>query len=438
MGLVYAANSTYLPTNLGYHSSMALRYAEMWEERAISVNISNGRYLFEGGGSFQNNTSPGVAFSKAHKQEECANLTYFCDLARQNAWPDTPSFAYFHQLGIRQVTCDFAMAQCFRDLGDLSAAKLYFSKAGGASALNDGSEEAVPRGSTLYSERIADAAAALGAMYDSAVHNSDLLPTVAPRKPTQLSQIWYEQALKLGWEAPQAKCVYGHTHNSSKIGPQVEVTGPASWNGKCHSTWKKCDSMNRAIVGAKLTTGENIFNVPLFPAGSKCTAICIGAETSLDSNIDAGGNIDADVNLLTSDFTCGTDGIWKGELLCPDSLGSTPSDMNTSTFGLASTSPRSTWRADKHSILQPRWQLSAIKANGSYHESSVKCEWVDTRAARGRYVWVNFAPVDYVRNNTGELDSKFDVADAPSVAVYRTTYTNMDSVVEYEELYVLK
>jgi hypothetical protein len=143
---------------------------------------------------------------------------------------------------------------------------------------------------------------------------------------------------------------------------------------------------------------------------------------------------DAKIFSLRSDFTCGDDGVWKGELLCPDTLAA--ANTGQSDYDVGETSPRSTWRADNLSTLQPRWQLSAVPLRTAASAvATVECEWVDTRAVRGTHVWVNFAPPGSTFNCKGdELDMNFNIEHAPVVKVFSTAYTDMGTIVEYKEL----
>jgi hypothetical protein len=234
------------------------------------------------------------------------------------------------------------------------------------------------------------------------------------------ARLHYEQALVLGWEPPQPRCIWGHRHGFAENGTAVEANGPASWNGRCHSRWDTCDPMNAAILN--FSDAARAYNSPLFPVGSVCTAVCLGT-------VD-----DAETFSLRSDFTCGADGVWKGELLCPDTLAA--ANAGQSGYGVGETSPRSTWRADNLSALQPRWQLSAVPLRTAASAvPKVECEWVDTRAIRGTHVWVHFAPPDSNYKSDGdELDMNFDIEHAPVVKVYSTIYTDMGSIVEYKEV----
>jgi hypothetical protein len=361
---------------------------------------------------FENEQHSGVARAKLHRENECKALSKFCSDG-DRFWSATPSFEYFGGSEVTPATCDFALAKCLEDVGDYTEARLHYIKAGGSAV---GSDEKIETGADTYPERLAGAAAALGALYVQVPSLPSFLPG---QNSSDSARRWYEQALLLGWEPPRPKCIWGHRHGSAENGTEVRANGPASWNGQCHSSWDTCDPMNAAILNF---SEARAFNSPLFPVGSVCTAVCIGA-----------GN-EAETYSLRSDFTCGADGVWKGELLCPDTFAA--ANTGQSEYDVGETSPRSTWRADNLSTLQPRWQLSAVPLRTAASAvAKVECEWVDTRAIRGTHVWVNFAPPGSTFNSKGdELDMNFNIEHAPVVKVYSTTYTDMGTIVEYKEL----
>jgi hypothetical protein len=176
--------------------------------------------------------------------------------------------------------------------------------------------------------------------------------------------------------------------------------------------------------------GNGFYGRPMFLAGSTCTAVCLG------STLTEGDGVlqeTAGLTSLQSVFTCSDDGVWKGELMCPDSMGANREAEDTRLASqFASTSPRSTWRADDYSDLQPRWQLSATKLMKPPRAPFVKCEWIDTHAIRGTYVWVLFETA----NGSIALDDfNTSISAAPTVNVYKTVYTdNTGSNVKHAEM----
>jgi hypothetical protein len=367
---------------------------------------------------FENEQDSGVTLAKLHKENECKALSKFCS-DDDRYWPDTPSFEYFGGSEVTPATCDFALAKCHEDVGDYAEARLHYIKAGGLAVGSGGSIET---GAKTYTDRLAEAAAALGALYVKAPN----LPTFRfDATSTDSARRWYAQALVLGWEPPKPRCIWGHRLGFAENGTEVDISGPASWNGQCHSRWDTCDPMNAAILNrVYFSDAVRAFNSPLFPAGSVCTAVCLG---TVDN---------AETYSLRSDFTCGDDGVWKGELLCPDTFAAANPGQAGSDVG--ETSPRSTWRAtgDNLSTLQRRWLLSAVPLHPAASAvTKVKCEWVDTQAIRGTHVWVTFGPPASTFNSDGdELDMNFDIEHALVVKVYSTVYADTKSIVEYNEL----
>jgi hypothetical protein len=395
------------------------RIAVTMEPTGVAVVWSSSFNSSKGMFAFRHTPDDGVALATKMKGNECRSLFEFCTNYKTLNRADTPSFQYFDESGVTPVTCDFALAKCYEDSGAYLQARLYYIKAGGSTAKE--MDTGVETGSAAYLDRLAGAAAALGSLYTKFTEffsgNHGIRYGAYP---------WYTRALSLGWKPPEGRCIWGHKRGSDTNGTFVAANGPASWNGMCHSTWDTCDPMNRAILSVALSTGR-IYNERLLPAGSKCTAVCVGDEL--------GDSDTAEIFARRSDFTCGNDGLWKGELLCPDADPPMASNDGSVTSKIAETSPRSTWRADSHPSLQPRWQLSAVKSVAKANsKSTVECEWVDTRAIRGRYLWVYFAPQDdtFITNLGGD----FDIRHAPTVKAYTTTYTNMESIPEYAEMYV--
>jgi hypothetical protein len=367
---------------------------------------------------FENEQDSGVTRAKIQKENECRALSKFCSDG-DRLWPDTPSFEYFGGSEVTPATCDFALAKCHEDAGENVEARLHYIKAGGLVGAGK-----IETGAATYPQRLAEAAAALGALYVKVPSLPPFLPGVTPQDSARR---WYAQALALGWEPPKSRCIWGHRHGFAENGTEVDANGPASWNGMCHSRWDTCDPMSSAILDSiQYAEASRAFNSPLFPVGSVCTAVCLGDELG---TVD-----DAEKFFLRSDFTCGADGVWKGELLCPDT--SAAANAGQLGYGVGETSPRSIWRADNLLTIQPRWKLSAVPLRiVASAVTKVECEWVDTQAIHGTHVWVTFAPPDSNFKSDGdELDMNFDIEHAPVVKVYSTVYTDTKSIVEYKEL----
>jgi hypothetical protein len=365
----------------------------------------SGRFIFE------NEQDSGVARAKLQKEYECRALSKFCSDG-DHLWPDTPSVEYFGGSEVTPATCDFALAKCHEDAGEYVEARLHYIKAGGLVDVGK-----IATGAATYPERLAEAAAALGALYVKVPS----LPSFPDATPHQSARRWYAHALTLGWEPPKPTCIWGHRRGFAENDTQVDANGPASWNGMCHSRWDTCDPMSSAILdNIPYYESARAFNSPLFPVGSVCTAVCLGDEL--------GALDDAETFSLWSDFTCGADGVWKGELLCPDTLAA--ANAGQSGYGVDETSSRSIWRADNFLTLQSRWQLSAVplRVVGSA-ATKVQCEWVDTQVIRGTHVWFTFSPSD-----VDDVDTNFDIGHAPVVKVFSARYTDTRSIVKYKEL----
>jgi hypothetical protein len=118
----------------------------------------------------------GTVLANMYKENECDDLVDFCrDEAR---WPDTASFEYFASNGsntssgssaktaLTQAGCDFALGKCFHDARLHFMAKSYYVRAGGA-FYGDASkmEDRVDEGASEYTERIPEAAIAVGKLF---------------------------------------------------------------------------------------------------------------------------------------------------------------------------------------------------------------------------------------------------------------------------------
>jgi hypothetical protein len=154
-------------------------------------------------------------------------------------------------------------------------------------------------------------------------------------------------------------------------------------------------------------------NKKAMPVGTVCLAKCLGVDAD-EENVD-----ELRVLGLVADFTCGEDGTWQGELVCPSSE-QTPEPAET-----ARSFDETPWRAESNPAIQPRWALTAAYVSGDdisvtpHHE----CKWVDTHSATGRYLWLAFS-------------SDLDREDLPDIEAFETIFTGSNSDISREVQYL--
>jgi hypothetical protein len=310
----------------------------------------------------------------------------------------------------------------------------YFQLAGGTDA------KYMPAGATSYSARSVDAMVTIGKLFDDGRINGN---SGTDREQPVMAKLWYTEALFTGWIPKEPRtCVYQYANSGNESdgaaadpwgGPGATVNS----RGSCHSEWVDCNSFGRALLDAAVLETQRKFslhyamnnlpwgNKPFMTVGTVCEAKCLGI-----GQVDEKNKQQLRASGFLADFTCGEDGTWKGELLCPDVQANSALQLD---FARASTSSPSMWRAENHTSLQPRWQLSAVEVPNPTGAAQVKCDWIDTHAIRGSNVWVFFE----LRTDNRDLD-KFNASMAPTVHVYNAVYTDSDgSNVQYAEMYVV-
>jgi hypothetical protein len=212
------------------------------------------------------------------------------------------------------------------------------------------------------------------------------------------TELWYRRAIEHGYKNEiDGKCSLG-SYNA--LSGDIFL-GPIPLMAPCHSSWalsKNCDALARAITtidfneASKRGGNANLaLQEKSFPVGTTCFAQCIGMEGVSFEQL---GGV-----ATTAAFTCGEDGHWIGQLLCPSVHVSSPQHWyNNDELNVGN---ESVWRAEDDPALPLRWQLATSRVEDPTRR--VACAWVDTRSVMAQYL--------RIERKGGGLNSSITFAD---------------------------